>query len=63
MITARPMPQRRALALLGLVPVAIGAACLLAGTGGGLYWVAAGLLVAITVGVVNGWVLLVEILR
>ena len=30
---------------------------------GGLYWVAAGMLVAIFGGVVNGWVLLVEILR
>ena len=55
--------RRETSMLLGLVPVAIGAASLLAEAGGGLYWVAPGLLIAIAVGVVNGWVLLVEILR
>ena len=54
---------RLALMLAGTVPPVIGAASLLAEPGGGLYWVAAGMLVAIFGGVVNGWVLLVEILR
>ena len=55
--------RREASMLLGLVPMAIGGVSLLAEAGGGLYWLAAGFLIAISVGVVNGWVLLVEILR
>jgi hypothetical protein len=48
---------------LGTVPVALGALSLLAEAGGGLYWVAAGIVLATTGGVANAWVLLVEILR
>ena len=36
---------------------------LFAEAGGGLYWVAAGIVLATTGGVANAWVLLVEILR
>ena len=47
----------------GTLPLAIGAASLLAGSGGGLYWTVAGMVFAILGGVLNAWVLLVEILR
>ncbi len=47
----------------GAVPPVIGAVSLLAEVGGGLYWVAAGVVLAITGAVANAWVLLVEILR
>jgi hypothetical protein len=48
---------------LGTVPVLLGAVSLFAEAGGGLYWVAAGIVLATTGGVANAWVLLVEILR
>ena len=48
---------------LGTVPVVLGAVSLLAEAGGGLYWVAAGILLATIGAVANAWVLLVEILR
>jgi hypothetical protein len=51
------------LAGLGTMPIVLGAVSLLAQAGGGLYWVAAGIVLAITGGVANAWVLLVEILR
>jgi hypothetical protein len=47
----------------GTLPFVIGALSLLAETGGGLYWTAAGILFAIAGGVANAWVLLIEILR
>jgi hypothetical protein len=47
----------------GTVPFVVGGASLIAETGGGLYWVAAGILLGIVGGVANAWVLLVEILR
>jgi modulator of FtsH protease len=47
----------------GTVPFIIGAVSLLAGSGGGLYWVVAGIVFAVTGAVINAWVLLVEILR
>ena len=49
--------------LVGVVPLVIGAASVLIGSGGGLYWVAAGIVFAILAAVTNAWVLLVEILR
>jgi hypothetical protein len=52
-----------ALVLLGTIPFVVGAASLLAEAGGGLYWVAAGVILAIAGAVANAWVLLVEILR
>ena len=51
------------LVAMGTVPVVVGAVSLLAETGGGLYWVAGGLVLATTGAVANAWVLLVEILR
>jgi hypothetical protein len=47
----------------GTVPVVLGAVSLFAEAGGGLYWVAAGIVLATTGAVANAWVLLVEILR
>jgi MFS-type transporter involved in bile tolerance (Atg22 family) len=49
--------------LAGTVPLILGGLFVLAEAGGGLYWVAAGFVFAITGAVVNAWVLLVEILR
>jgi hypothetical protein len=48
---------------LGTLPFLIGAISLLAETGGGLYWIVAGIVFAIAGAVANAWVLLVEILR
>jgi hypothetical protein len=51
------------LVALGTLPVVLGAVSLFAEAGGGLYWVAAGIVLATTGAVANAWVLLVEILR
>lgn len=51
------------LAAIGTVPFVIGAVSIITETGGGLYWVAAGIIGAVFGGVANAWVLLVEILR
>jgi hypothetical protein len=51
------------LVVLGTVPVVLGAVSLFAEAGGGLYWVAAGIVLATAGAVANAWVLLVEILR
>ena len=48
---------------LGTVPVVLGALSLYAEGGGGLYWVAGGIVLATAGAVANAWVLLVEILR
>lgn len=45
------------------VPFLIGAVSLIAKSGGGLYWLVAGIVLAIAAAVSNAWVLLVEILR
>lgn len=45
------------------VPFAVAGLSLIAEAGGGLYWVAAGIVFAILGAVANAWVLLVEILR
>jgi hypothetical protein len=52
-----------ALGALGVIPFVIAGLSLLAETGGGYYWVLAGIVGAIAAGVANAWVLLVEILR
>jgi modulator of FtsH protease len=44
-------------------PVAIGGALLIAGLPSGLYWVAAGELLSLVIGIFTAWVLLVEIVR
>jgi len=54
---------RWALRLLSTVPFLVGGLGLVFEAGGGLYWVAAGIVFAIAGGVANAWVLLVEILR
>jgi hypothetical protein len=45
------------------LPSVIGGALLLSGSGAGLYWIAAGVIVSLAAGVWNAWILLVEILR
>ena len=55
--------SRWGLRLVGTVPFVIGGASVLFETGGGLYWVVAGIVVAIVGAISNAWVLLVEILR
>ena len=57
------MIGRLVVGALGTVPLMVGGVSVLAVTGGGLYWTAAGILGAIFAGVSNAWVLLVEILR
>lgn len=54
---------RWTLRALATVPFLIGAVSILAEQGGGLYWVFAGIVLAIVASVANAWVLLVEILR
>lgn len=49
--------------LAGTVPLIVGGISVLAASGGGLYWIAAGIVFAIVGAVSNAWVLLVEILR
>jgi hypothetical protein len=49
--------------LMGTVPLVIGGLSLVTESGGGLYWIAAGIVLAIVGAVANAWVLLVEILR
>jgi modulator of FtsH protease len=51
------------LVALGTIPFVVGAVTLFAEAGGGLYWIAAGVILATAGAVVNAWVLLVEILR
>jgi hypothetical protein len=51
------------LAQLAILPFVIGGVSLAAGSFGGLYWLAPGIILSVTAGVTNAWVLLVEILR
>ena len=55
--------SRSLLAALGTVPVLLGAVSLLAEAGGGICWVAVGVLLATAGPVANAWMLLIEILR
>jgi hypothetical protein len=54
---------RIVLALAASVPVVVAGVSLLAESGGGLYWLAAAFALALTAGVGNAWVLLVEVVR
>jgi modulator of FtsH protease len=54
---------RGAVSVLPGLGFLVGGALLVAGLGSGLYWVAAGILLAFVGSVVNAWVLLVEIRR
>jgi modulator of FtsH protease len=47
----------------GTVPFVAGGLSIIAGGGGGLYWVLGGMIVAILGAVLNAWVFLVEVLR
>jgi hypothetical protein len=56
--------------LTRIVPMAVSGACIVvagvseaAGAGGGLYWLVPATIIAILAGLVNTWVLLVEIMR
>jgi hypothetical protein len=49
--------------LMGTLPLLFGSLSVLFEAGGGLYWIAAGIVLAIVGAVANAWVLLVEILR
>ena len=56
--------------LTRVVPMAVSGTCVIvagvsevAGTGGGLYWLVPATVLAIVAGLVNTWVLLVEIMR
>ena len=55
--------SRWTIRLAGLVAIAVAGATLLAESGGGLYWVAAGIALATIAAIAGAWVLLVEILR
>jgi hypothetical protein len=62
----RPRHERILLFVLGQVqlwPLTLGALLLTFGRMGGLYFIAAGLAASLVVSVINGWILLVEILR
>jgi len=54
---------RRLMFAGGTLPFVIGAASVLAETGGGRYWTVAGIVFATAGAVANAWVLMVEILR
>ena len=45
------------------LPVIVGGALLMTGSGAGLYWIAAGVILSLVAGVYGAWILLVEILR
>jgi hypothetical protein len=49
--------------LTATVPLVVAGATVLAESGGGLYWLVAGIVFAIAGAIANAWVLLVEILR
>lgn len=69
--SARPAPGRPVAHVAGTLvlsaaatlPFAAGGISLAAGAGGGLYWTLAGIVFAFIAAVMNGWVLLIEILR
>jgi hypothetical protein len=48
---------------LATLPVVVAGASLVAQGGGGLYWLVPGIMLLLGVGVMNAWVLLIEILR
>jgi modulator of FtsH protease len=67
-LPGRPAPRhwvvgRLFVLAIVVVPLLVGAISVLAERGGGLYWIAAGIVGALVGAVVNAWVLLVEILR
>ena len=66
----RPAVEYRAPIVVGVVtsqwatlPVMVAGASLVAGSGGGLYWLLPAIVLLLGVGVMNAWVMLIEILR
>jgi hypothetical protein len=57
------LAQRLGLALAGVLPMVVGGASLVAGTGGGLFWILAEIVAGLAVATLNAWVLLIEIRR
>jgi hypothetical protein len=55
--------SRWGIRIAAIVPLLVAAVTLLAESGGGLYWLAAGVAFAVSGAIANAWVLLVEILR
>jgi modulator of FtsH protease len=67
-ISRHPGERRRVVARIiavapGTVLLIVGGVSLLAGSGGGLYWVLAAIVGAFVGAIANAWVLLIEILR
>jgi hypothetical protein len=48
---------------LATLPVIVAGASLVARSGGGLYWLVPAIVLLVGVGVMNAWILLIEILR
>lgn len=61
--TGPPLDVRQLVVAAGTLPFVVAGTSLIAEAGGGLYWVLAGTVLALIGGVLNAWVLLVEILR
>jgi modulator of FtsH protease len=59
----RHLASRIVTPALAILPLVVGAVSLIAGSGGGLYWIAAGMVASVFVAVINAWIVLVEILR
>ena len=59
----RYLVSRLVVTTLAMVPLIVGGISIAAESGGGLYWIVAGIAAAICSAVANAWVLLVEILR
>ena len=59
----RYLVSRLVVTALAMVPLIVGGISIAAESGGGLYWIVAGIAAAICSAVANAWVLLVEILR
>jgi hypothetical protein len=60
---SQPIVVNAVAAQLATLPVIAAGASLLAGSGGGLYWLVPAILLLLGVGVLYAWVLLIEILR
>jgi hypothetical protein len=59
----QPIVVNAVVAQLATLPVIAAGASLLAGSGGGLYWLVPALILLLSVGLIYAWVLLIEILR
>lgn len=59
----RHLSSRVVTPTIATLPLAIGAISLIAGSGGGLYWIAVGMVASVFAAVINAWIVLVEILR